>query len=109
MITIYSPEIVVDDRFGDIHGFDHVVDAIDILIAYYLHTDLLIFVTLEIDRCYILVDVFCQYSLHEDYMHIVYSRLHHTQVVNESVTIEVEVRDTSIDVVDFLLKLLKVS
>ena len=87
-----SPEPVVDIWSIDIYGFDDVVGTIDILVTYHLNSHALGgLVFLYIDRCDILIDVFCQYGLQDYQVTIAVGSLYHTQIINCAISIEVEV------------------
>jgi len=104
-----SPEPVVDYRTGDIYRFNNIISAINILISNHLNGNLLCCrVALNKNGCHILVYVFCQYSLQNNQMPVLLIAFNNTQVVNSAITVEVEVRDTLLRIVQSLLKFFQV-
>ena len=61
-----TPKPVVDNRSIDIHRFDDVVFAVDILIAYHLYRDVICLIFLYIYTGNVLVDILCQNRLEHD-------------------------------------------
>ena len=60
------PKPVIDDRTVDIDRLNHIVGTIDILVTNHLDRDGLVCLTLNIDACYVLIDIFCQHGLQYD-------------------------------------------
>ena len=103
-----SPEPIVDNRTIYINRLDDIVGSIDILVADNLYGNLVRLIFGNIDRCDILIDILRQDSL-EDYQSIVaFTRFHNAEVINMSVTIEVEVAERAIRIVELHLELLQV-
>ena len=103
-----APKPVVYQRTIDINGFDHIVGAIHILIAYYLNTHLLVLIFLHIDGSHILVDILGEHGLQNDQTLAAFAGLHYAQIVHLSVTIEVEVAECAVGVVEHRLELFQV-
>ena len=100
-----SPKPVINDRCIDIYRFDDIIGSINIFITDYL---LCSFVTLYIDTCYVLENIFCQNGLQHNKMCIPIARFDNTQIVNLSVSVQVEVGDTVLWVIDLILKIFQV-
>jgi len=103
-----APKPVVYQRTIDINGFYYVVGTVNVLIAYYLNTHLLICIFLYVDRSYILVDIFGENGLQYDQALAAFARLHYAQIVHLTVTIQVEVAERAVWVVEHRLELFQV-
>ena len=102
-----SPKPIVDHRSMNIYRLDNVVRTIDIFITYYLYRNRLGFlIFLYKDRCHILVYILRQHSLNNYQMAIVISSLDHAQIIHLAITVEIQVRECRIWVIEHLLKLL---
>ena len=103
-----SPEPVVDIWSVDIHRLDDIVCAIDILVTYHLHRHLVLRIFLHEDRRHILVDILCQYGLYHYQVSILLGSFDHAQIVHFSISVEVEVGERRVWVVEHLFELLQV-
>ena len=103
-----APKPVVYQRTIDINGFYYVVGAVNVLIAYYLNTHLLIFIFLYVDGSYILVDILGEHGLQYDQSLAAFARLHYAQIIHLPVTIQVEVAERTVGVVEHRLELFQV-
>jgi len=103
-----APEPVVDDWTIDVNGFDDIVAAIYIFVTHYLNANFVLLVFLHVDGRYILVDVFSQYCLQNDETLASFASLYHAQVIHLAVTVEVEVAERAVGVVEHVLKFLQV-
>ena len=107
-IPIRSPEPIVNDRLIDIYRLNNIVGSIDIFIANNLYGDFVRLVFLHIDGGNILVDVLGKDGLEDDKARFALAYLHHADVVNLAVAVEVEVAESGVGVVEQLLKILQV-
>lgn len=104
-----APEPIVDVGAIDINGLDDVVGAIDVLIADDLHGNTLcIRVFLHENGGYVLIDVLCQHRLNDHEVAAAVSGLDDTQVVHLPVSVEVEVGEGRVGVVEHLFELFEV-
>lgn len=103
-----APEPIVYYRTIDVNGLDDVVGAIYILVAYYLNGNLVLLVFLYIDGRYILIDVFREDSLQHDEPLVAFAGLYDTQVIHFAVSVEIEVTERAVGVVEQVLELLQV-
>lgn len=102
-----SPKPVVNDWCIDIYRLDDIIGSINIFIADYLNADLLgSFIALHIDTCHVLKNIFCQNGLQHNKMCISIARFDNTQIVNLPVSVQVEVGDTILWVIDLVLEVL---
>ena len=65
-VPCIAPEPIVDNRSVDIHRFDDIVGAVNILVTYYLNAYLVLLVFLNVYRGDILIDIFGENSLQYD-------------------------------------------
>jgi hypothetical protein len=103
-----SPEPVIYNRTINVHRFDDIVGTIYILIADYLYRDLLILVFLNVYGSYVLVDIFGEYSLQNDQSFVALTGLYYAQIIHLSVSVEIEVAECAVGVVEHRLELLEV-
>lgn len=106
---IRTPKPIVDIRPIDIHGFDDIVGAIDILVADDLHGNTLTLrVFLYKDRCHVLIHIPGENRLDDHQVPITVSRLDDTQIIHLTVAVEVEIGESRVGVVEHIFKLLQV-
>lgn len=103
-----APEPIIYYRTIDVNGLDDVVGAIYILVAYYLNGNLVLLVFLYVDGRYILEDVFREDSLQYDEPLVAFAGLYDTQVIHFAVSVEIEVTERTVGVVEKILELLQV-
>jgi hypothetical protein len=103
-----TPEPIVYHRTIDIYRLDHVVGAVDILVADDLHRHVVRLVFLDIDSSYILIDIFGKDGLQDDHPLTAFAHLYYADVIHIAVAIEVEVAIELLRVVEFGLELLEV-
>ena len=107
-VPVRTPEPVVDNRPVHIYRFDDVVDAVHVLIAYHLYRHIVRFVFLHIDGSNVLINILCEDSLQYDEPLVALARFHYAQVVHLTVTVEVEVTERAVWVVQHRLELFQV-
>ena len=103
------PEPVVYVRTVDIYRFDDIVLAVYIFVTYNLCSNLacaLIF--LNIDRCYVLEYILCQYGLDNNKVLVALGCLHYAEVIHYSVTVQVKIGESGVGVVEECFELLHV-
>ena len=106
---IWIPEPVVDIRTVDVYGFDDIVRAVDILVAYDLCSHFASSVVfLDIDRRNILEDILREYGLDDNEVFVVGSRFDYAQVIHHSVTVEVKIGESGVGVIEECFELLDV-
>jgi hypothetical protein len=104
-----TPEPIVYNGSVYIYRFDDIVRTIYVLIAYYLHFYLVLrFVFLYIYRGYVLIDIFRQDSLQYYQAFVTFTRLNNTQVIYLAVSVEIEVTERAVRVVEHRLELFQV-
>ena len=107
-VPYIAPEPIVYNRPIDIYRFDDVVRAVHVLVTYYLNGNLVVFISLYIDGCNILIYILCEDSLKHDESFVALSCFHNAQVIHLSVSVEVEITEGAIRVVEHGLELLQV-
>ena len=107
-VPCIAPEPIIDHRTIDIYGFDDIVRTIDVLVAYYLNGYLVIRIFLNIYRSHILVDIRCKNGLENHEAFVAGTGLDHTQVVHLSVTVEIQITERAVRVVQHILELFQV-
>ena len=107
-VPCVAPEPIVDIRSIQIYRFDYIVGAVDILIADDLNRDFVLIVFLYIDRGYVLVDVFRQNGLQYDQSFLSLACLYYAQVIYLAVSVQIQVAESAIRVVEHRLELLQV-
>jgi hypothetical protein len=107
-IPTIAPEPVVYHRPINIHGFNHVVRTIDVLIADNLYFDLIFGIFLHVDGCYILEYILREDRLQNDKTLVSFAGLDYAQVIHLTIAIEVEITERAIRVVEHRLELLQV-
>ena len=103
-----SPKPIINQWSIDIYWFDDIIGTIDILVAHHLHSNLVIGILLDEDRCHILIDILSQYGLDDHKVAVVIGSLDDAQIVHFSIAIEVEVGECRVWIIEQLLKLLQV-
>jgi hypothetical protein len=63
---------------------------------------------LYIDRCYVLEHVLSQYGLDDNKVLVVVGRLHYAKVIHYSVTVQIQIGESGVGVVEECLELLHV-
>ena len=102
----WSPKPIIDHRAVDIYRLNDIVCAIYILITNHLYSYRLCrFIFLYEDRCYILIDIFSQYGLYHYQVAVLVRSLNHAQIIHITITIQIQVGECRIWVVEHLLKL----
>lgn len=103
------PEPIVDVRTVDIYGFDDVVRAVDIFVTYHLRSDLTCaLVFLYIYGCHILEYILCQHGLDNHKVFVAGRGLHYAEVIHYSVTVQIQVGESGVGVVEECFELLHV-
>lgn len=87
-----TAETVKQRRTFIIYRLDNVVRAVDVRSTDHLHIRRCI-THLYHQRSYILIDISCQHSLNEQHMRMTFKGFQHTQVVDITVAVQVEVGD----------------
>ena len=103
-----TPEPIVYQRTVNINRFDDVIDAIYVFIADHLYGHVVTLVFLHVYRGYVLVYILCEDCLQNDQTLVAFSCLYYAQVIYFTVSIQVEVAERAIRVVEHRLELLKV-
>ena len=107
-VPVRSPEPVVYNRSIDIYRLDDIVGSIDIFVAYHLYFYLVLFVFLYVYGGYVLEYILCQNSLKNDQPLVSFSCLHYAQVIDLPVSVEIQVTECAVRVVEHRLELLQV-
>ena len=103
------PKPIVDNRTVDIYGFDDVVRAVDIFVTYHLRSDLTCaLVFLYIYGCHILEYILCQHGLDNHKVFVAGRGLHYAEVIHYSVTVQIQVGESGVGVVEECFELLHV-
>lgn len=100
-----TPEIVVYDRCIDICRFYDVVFSIQVRVANDLYISVVEVVSADFDSGYILIHIRTYYGLYHYEMCIVSRDFYQTQVINISITVEIQVGDLQRRVIQFPLQL----
>ena len=103
-----TPEPVVYYRTIDINRLYDIVRTIYVLIAYYLNRHLVFLVLLHIYRCNVLVDILCQHGLQNDQTLAAFTGLYHAQIIHLPVSVEIEVTESTVRIIEHRLELLQV-
>lgn len=107
-VPCVAPEPIVDQGPIDIYGFYDVVRTIYILVADYLNGNLILLIFLYVYRGYILEDILCQHRLQNDESLVTLTRFHNADVIHLSVTVQVQVTERTVRVVEHRLELFQV-
>ena len=107
-VPIRTPEPIVYQRTVNIYRFDDVGRTIYILIAYYLNAYLIRLVFLYIDGGYVLIDIFRQNGLQNDQSLVAFACLYYAQIIYLTVSVQVEVAESAVRVVEHRLELFQV-
>ena len=86
-----APKPVIDHWSINIYWFNNVIRTIYIFVTYHLYCHLFIIIFLHINRCHILIDILCQYSLYYHQVTTTICCLHYTQVIHIAIAIQIQV------------------
>ena len=103
-----TPKPIIDDRTIHIHRLDNIVGSVDILIADNLNGHIVRLVFLHIDGGNILVDILGKDSLQDNQTFAPLTGFYYAEVIHLSVSIEVEVAESAVRIVEHHLELLQV-
>ena len=103
-----APKPVVDNRSIDIHRLDDIVGTIHILVANYLNGHFVLLVFLYIYGGYILKYIFSQDSLKNDQTFVTFARLNYAQIINLSVSVQIQITECAVRVIEHRLELFQV-
>ena len=107
-VPCVAPEPIVDQGPIDINGFYDIVRTVNILVANYLNGNLILLIFLHVYRGYVLEDILCQHRLQNDESLVTRTRFHNADVIHLSVTVQVQVTERAIRVVEHRLELFQV-
>jgi hypothetical protein len=107
-VPCVAPEPIVDQGPINIYGFYDVVRTIYILVANYLNGNLILLIFLHVYRGYVLEDILCQNRLQNDESLVTLTRFHNADVIHLSVTVQVQVTERTVRVVEHRLELFQV-
>jgi hypothetical protein len=95
-----TPEPIIDNRSIHIYRLDDIVVTIDVLIAHYLNGYIVrSLIPDDIDRRYVLIDIFRKDRLQNDQTLVAFSGLYYAQVVHLSVAVQVQITERAVGVV----------
>lgn len=103
-----TPEPVVYYRTVNEYRLDDIVGSIYVLVTYYLYAYLVLLVFLNVDRGYVLIDIFREDSLQNDQSLVSLTRLYYAQVIYLTVAIQVEVAERAVRIVEHRLELFQI-
>ena len=103
-----APKPVVDNRSIDIHRLDDIVGTIHILVTNYLDGHFVLLVFLYVYRGYILKYIFSQDSLKNDQTFVTFARLNYAQIINLSVSVQIQITECAVRVIEHRLELFQV-
>ena len=103
-----APEPVVYYRTENEYRLDDIVGSIYVFITYDLNAYLVLLIFLYVDRRYILIDVFREDRLQNDQAFTTLTGLYNAQVIYLAVSIEVEVAESAVGIVEHRLELFQV-
>ena len=107
-VPVRTPEPVVNNRSIDIYRFDNVVRSVYVLIADYLNGNIVRLIFLHINGCNILINILCEDGLQNDESLVAFARLYHAQVIHLTVSVEVQITERTVGVVEHRLELFQV-
>jgi len=107
-VPCIAPEPIVDNGTIDIYRFDDIVRSVDILVADDLYFDFVFGVFLYVDRGYILEYIFREDCLQDDKAFVTFSGLYNPKVIHLPVSVEVQITERTVGVVEHRLELLQV-
>ena len=107
-IPCVAPEPIVDNRTVNIYRLDDIVGTIYVLIANYLNGNNIRLILLYIDRSNILIDILCEDRLQHDQTLVAFTRFYHAQVIYFTVSVEIEITESAVRVVEHRLELFQV-
>jgi hypothetical protein len=107
-IPCVAPEPVIYDRTVNIYRFDDVFRTVNVFIANYLNAYLVLLVFLHVDRRYVLIDIFRQNGLQNDQSLVAFACLYYAQIIHLTVSVQVEVAECAVRVVEHRLELFQV-
>jgi len=109
VVPVRIPEPVVYHWTVDVNRFYDVVASIDVFVADYLYRNVFRFnIFFNIYRCYVLVDVGSKNCLYHYVVVTVFYRFNAPEVVNFTIAVEVEVRNSYRFIVEFFLEIFNV-
>lgn len=103
-----TPKPIVDHGTIDINRLDDIVGTIHIFVTYYLYRYIVGFIFLDVDGRYILVDILGQNSLKHDESFVAFTCFYDAKVIHLAISVEVEIAESAVRVVEHHLELLKV-
>ena len=107
-VPVRTPKPVVDNRSIDIYRFDDIVRSIYIFVADNLNGHIVGCVFLYVYRGNVLIDILGEDSLQNDESFVTLTRLYYAQVIHLTVSVEVEIAERAIWIVEHRLELLQV-
>ena len=106
---VRCPEMAVYGRTACKYGREAVVCAVDEVVADKLYAHVAGAAPLDYYACNVLIEILAEHCLQQNHAGIVVRGFHHTQIVNISVTVEIEVGYLVVIVVQHLFELLQVA
>jgi len=103
-----TPEPIIYYRTIDVNRLDDIIGAVHIFITYYLYRYIVGFIFLDINGRYILVDILSKDSLEHNESFASFACFHDAKVIHLAISIEVEIAESAVRVVEHHLELLKV-
>jgi hypothetical protein len=104
-----TPEPIVYNRSVNIYRLDDIVRSVYVLIAYDLHFHIVLrFVFLYVYRGHVLIDILREDSLQHYQTFATFTRLNYAQVIHLAVSVEIEVTERTVGIVEHRLELLQV-
>lgn len=103
-----APKPVIDNRSVDINRLYHIVGAIYIFVAYHLNGYHIFLVFLHVDGCHVLIDILCENRLQDNQTLVTFTGLYHAQVIHFSVSVQIQIAECAVRLVELHLELLKV-
>ena len=107
-VPAITPEPVVDNRTVNENRFYDIVRTVYIFVSDNLNGYIVGLIFLYIDRCDILVDILGEDSLQYDQALVTFARFHYAQIIYLPVSVEVEVAECAVGVVEHRLELFQV-
>ena len=103
-----APEPIVYYRTVNVNRLYDVVCTIYVLITYYLNGYLLLIIFLYVYRGYVLEYILCENGLEYDETFVAFTYFYYAQVIYFPVTVEVQVTECAVRVVEHRLELFQV-
>ena len=107
-VPCIAPEPIVDNRTVNIYWLDDIVGTIYVLIANYLNGNNIRLILLYIDRGNILIYILCEDRLQHDQTLVAFTRFYDAQVIYFTVSVEIEITESAVWVVEHRLELFQV-